>query len=202
MTKNNKIKNIIFDLGGVLIDLYEEKTINCFDGAKISAFYGEKLNPKFIKLAHDFETATISAVEFREGVCELFNLNISAKKFDECWNAMIGKMTENRHKLLLELRKKYRLFVLSNTNEIHYNFFTKQKYWKPELFEITYFSHLLKMRKPNTEIFNYVLAKNKLIAEETIFVDDNVENVKSASKTGISAYLVDKEIELILKDIL
>ncbi len=202
MTKNNKIKNIIFDLGGVLIDLYEGKTINCFGGAKISAFYGEKLNPKFIQLAYEFETASISADEFREGVSELFNLNISSQKFDECWNAMIGVMTENRHKLLVELSKKYRLFVLSNTNEIHYNFFTKQNYWKPELFEKVYFSHILKMRKPDREIFDFVLAENNLIAEETIFVDDNAQNVKSASEIGIFAHLVDKEISLVLKNIL
>jgi len=188
-----RMKNIIFDLGGVLIDLQADKTIKCF-GKNITAFYNKGEDKLFIEIAHKFERAEISADIFRQKVCEIYNLNFSDEKFDYCWNAMIGEMTNKRTVLLQNLRKKYRIFLLSNTNEIHYRFFTAQKYWNENLFERVYFSHLLGMRKPEHRIFNFVLSENNLLPTETLFFDDNAENVEVAKELGINAIQVTSEI--------
>ncbi|MBN2892992.1 MAG: HAD family phosphatase [Bacteroidales bacterium] len=201
MSNQNKIKNIIFDLGAVLIDLDASKTTKCF-GTKISPLYAEKMNPDFINIAHKFERGELSAAKFRKKVCEIFNIVISSEAFDECWNAMIGTMPTNRINMLLQVRKEYRIFVLSNTNEIHNKYFMEQDFWESKVFEKVYLSNLVGMRKPEPEIFELVLNENNLLPEETVFVDDNAENIEAAKKLGIKALLVDKEVEIILNDYL
>jgi glucose-1-phosphatase len=186
-----KIKNIILDLGDVLINLIERKTIECFGGAQISPLFNNKLNPEFIKIAQKFEINDVSPKEFRAEVCRIFNMNISDTKFDTCWNAMIGEMSTSLTELLVELKDKYRLFVLSNTNQIHVDSFTKKDYWKPELFERIYYSHELGLRKPDPQIFVHILSENTILPCETIFLDDNEENIKAAQKVGIDAILVE-----------
>jgi len=200
MTNYKKIKNIIFDLGDVLIDLDENKTIKGF-GKKISAFYENSMNSNFVEIAHQFERGEITANKFRASVSEIFNINLSPDEFDFHWNAMIVGMPDNRLKMLKNLRENFQIYVLSNTNEIHYNFFTQQKYWQPELFKKVYFSHQLKMRKPEARIFKHVLSENKLIAKETFFVDDNKDNIDAAKKLGIIAELVDNNIEQIIENL-
>lgn len=194
MQLKQKIKNIIFDLGGVLVDLNEKRTIDCFGGAQISSFYTQKLSPAFVTLAHSFEKGEISADQFRNGVGNLFKLKISKAKFDRCWNAMIGDMPTHRIEMLLELKEKYRLFVLSNTNEIHVKHFVELDFWEPKLFDEVYFSNEISMRKPDKNIFEYVLSMNNLSPDETFFVDDNPENIASASDLGISTHLVNGEV--------
>ncbi len=199
MNFEKKIKNIIFDLGGVLIDLDETPTIEGF-GKKISAFYKNSMNLEFINIAHKFERGEIAPAEFRETVSKIFNIHLSPEKFDFYWNAMIKGMPEQRFQILKKLQKTHRIFVLSNTNEIHYNYFTRQDYWKPELFEKVYFSHQLGMRKPEKKIFQYVLNENNLIPEETFFVDDNKDNIDTAKNLGIVATQVKGNIEQILNN--
>jgi putative hydrolase of the HAD superfamily len=197
----NKIKNIIFDLGGVLIDLDESRTIKCF-GQKISTFYENLENSNFTNIAHSFERGEIDDKDFRKKVCEIFNLKLSDEKFDYCWNAIIVGMPKNRIDMLVELRKKYRLFVLSNTNAIHYKFFTKKNYWKPELFEKVYFSHLLHCRKPEKKIYDIVLNENNLVPDETLFIDDNTENIESAKNLNIIAKRLEGDIVCFIKNLL
>ncbi len=193
MKNFSNIKNVIFDLGGVLIDLLPQKTIDCF-GANITAFYNRGENQTFVELAHKFERGEITSNDFRTGVSKIYGFNLSATKFDNCWNAMIGDFSPQRIKLLKLLRKKYRIFLLSNTNEIHYHYFTKQAYWDKNLFEKVYFSQIMKMRKPELRIFNYVLNDSNLKADETLFIDDNPDNVQAAQQIGIKAHHLTNEI--------
>ncbi len=201
MFQKKSIKSIIFDLGGVLIDLDENKTINNF-GVYVSAFFKQKNNTAFVTLAQQFERGEISSKNFRKSVSKLFNLDISDVFFDKKWNSMIKTIPENRISMLKKLNENYRIFVLSNTNEIHCNYFTKQKYWNFNLFEKVYFSHIIKMRKPEPEIFLHVLKENNLIPEETLFVDDNSQNIESAKLLGLQTILVNSEIEILLNDFL
>lgn len=194
-------KNIIFDLGNVLIDLNVKLTVNSF-GSGISAFYHSKMNPNFVKTAHKFERGQISASEFRKTVSDIYNLNLSDFDFDNSWNAMILFMPDYRIKFLEKIKNKYRIFVLSNINDIHYNHLIKSDYWKPELFEKVYFSHLIGMRKPEPEIYLKVLNENNLTANETIFVDDNLENIEAAKKLGVHSIQIKNEVVDILKEIL
>ena len=198
---NKKIKNIIFDIGDVLINLDSKATISCFEGAEISAFFGQELNPDFVIIAQRFERGEITPNQFRKNVCKIFKIDVSVEKFDKCWNAMIGNLPENRVKMLRNLSEKYKMYVLSNTNEIHFQYFSKEVYWNSDFFEKIYFSHHLKMRKPEPRIFKHILSENNLIAAETLFVDDNEENIASAKKLGINAVLVDEEIEDIFREL-
>ncbi|MBN2664700.1 MAG: HAD family phosphatase [Bacteroidales bacterium] len=202
MSFKNKFKNIIFDLGGVLIDLNESKTIDCFGGANISSFYTKKLNPAYVSLAQSFETGEISADQFRNGVSNLFNLKISKAKFDICWNAMVGNMPTHRIEMLLKVRENFKIYALSNTNIIHYQHFTKFDSWEPKLFNGVYLSHQLKMRKPDKAIFEFVLNENNLKPEETFFVDDIYENIEAANKLGIFGHHVKGEILNLFKELL
>lgn len=194
MIKNSSLKNIIFDLGGVIVNLNESATVKAF-GANISTFFEPKLNPEFVTIAHKFECGKISASDFRNEVRKIFKLDISDYKFNNAWNAMIVGVPESRNTFLKNLKKDYHIFALSNTNEIHYDCFSNKPYWKPELFEKTYFSQKIAVRKPNPEIFELVLNENNLHAEETLFLDDNKDNCLAAEKLGIKTIHVVKPVE-------
>lgn len=198
MPFGKKFKNVIFDLGGVLIDLDESKTIKGF-GQDISAFYKNTMKSDFVDTAHKFERGEISSEQFRNSVCKIFKFEMEPEIFDKHWNSMILGMPTHRIRMLIELRETHKIYVLSNTNEIHYNYFSKQDYWEPSLFDKVYFSHQMGMRKPEPEIFKHVLRENKLIPEETFYVDDNGDNIEAAYKLGIFATQVSGEIELLFR---
>ncbi len=195
------IKNIIFDLGGVLINLDSSKTEECF-GEKITTFFDKKINSTFFDILCKYERGEIKSKVFREEVSKIFGFNLSKKCFNKCWNAMIRDMPTNRILMLLKLREKYNIFLLSNTNTIHYNYFTKQDYWESKIFKKLYFSHEVGMRKPEPEIFKLVLNENKLKPEETLFLDDTKANIEAAQKLGINSVLIDRETETIINELI
>jgi len=189
------IKNIIFDLGGVLVDLNPKETFKCF-GGKLESFYGAQFPHEFIELMNQFERGEISADFFRESTCNMFSMLISKARFEMCWNAMIGSMHTNTILMLLELRKKYRIFALSNNNQIHYDYLIKKDFWEPFLFEETYFSHLVGMKKSEKRIFEFVLNDSDLNPAETFFIDDVLINIESAASLGIQTLHYDGKIPI------
>ena len=120
----------------------------------------------------------IAPSEFRDRIRESSTLPLSDMQIDDAWNAMLIDLPEENISFLKSLKNKYRIFLLSNTNEIHEQAFTaliQKKFGEnvlEKVFEKIYFSHRLKLRKPDLSIFNYVLNENNLAAEETLFVDD------------------------------
>ncbi len=184
------IKNIIFDLGGVLVNLNVKATFDCF-GGNFAKFYNKQLPEEFIKLEEDFNRGDISADIFRSKTMDIFSLLMSKAKFDNCWNAMVGDMQTETIRTLIELKRNFKLFLLSNINEIHFDYLLTRDYWEPALFEKCYFSHLMGMIKPDKKIFQYVLSENNLKPEETFFIDDTQKNVISASNLGINAFYYD-----------
>ena len=184
------IKNIIFDLGGVLIDLNVKATFDCFGGNFVK-FYNKKLPQEFEKLVDDFNRGDISADTFRSQTMDIFSMRISKAKFDNCWNAMVGDMHTDTIRTLIELKKNFRIFLLSNINEIHYEYLLTKDYWEPALFEKCYFSHLMGMIKPDKKIYKYVLSENNLRPAETFYIDDSQKNILSANELKIAAYHYD-----------
>jgi putative hydrolase of the HAD superfamily len=191
-----KIKNIIFDLGGVIIDLSVDSTLR-----KFSELSGHPVNkvvdvyyarPEFLA----YEKGEITNEEFRSSLKSIFGLSSLDSELDLCWNAMLGEIPAERIELLRELKSKYKTFLLSNTNAIHLDCFSGivKKAHNLEslepLFHKTYYSHMVKMRKPDAEIYEYVLRENSLKADETIFLDDNVANLKGAASVGIQTFHV------------
>ena len=199
MINDSKIKNLIFDLGNVIVELDVNRSVKCF-GSEIYAVFSDKMKTEFVELAHKFERGEVSSDYFRKMVSQMYEIEISDEKFDECWCAMIKTIPDNRKKMLRELKKKYKVIALSNINEIHYDFLLKSNFWEAYLFEKVYFSHLLGMRKPEIEIYEYVLTENDMKPEETLFFDDLKENVEAAKKLGINSILVDTEILKIVEE--
>ncbi|MES2829929.1 MAG: HAD family phosphatase [Bacteroidota bacterium] len=194
-----KIKNIIFDYGNVIFEIDFKKAQNALSQLgipNIESFFGHKGHDElFSKL----ETGSISPAEFRAGIrVAANNSNLSDEEIDAAWNSIFVGVPPSVHDTLLEAKAKYRTFLLSNTNEIHYNFFTDylQKEYQisgnDDLFEKAYYSQLMFLRKPNVEIFQKVIDENNLIPEETLFIDDSPQHLVGAKEAGLHTLLMDK----------
>ncbi|MBK0383457.1 HAD family phosphatase [Pedobacter sp. SD-b] len=196
-TIDKKIKNIIFDYGNVIFKIDFERTQKAFESLGINnveSFFSHKQHHTIF---NDFETGKINANEFRDGVRKICERpDLTDQQIDRTWNSLLIGVEEGNHDLLLRLKDKYRTFLLSNINEIHLDFINK--YLKTEFnlsgnegfFEKVYYSHLVGKRKPNKEIFEQVLEENNLIKEETLFIDDSPQHLKTAADLGINTYLM------------
>ncbi|UIR57466.1 HAD family phosphatase [Sphingobacterium sp. SRCM116780] len=194
-----KIKNIILDYGDVIfmIDfLRMEEAFRALGIKNVREYYGHGAQTS---LFDDFEQGKISADTFRNGLREITGAHeLSDDQINEAWNAMLIGVTEGNHDLLMLLKQKYRLFLLSNNNEIHYQWimdYLKRTFNLDDnvgFFEKDYYSHLMGMRKPNKEIFEFVLEAHNLEPQETVFIDDSPQHLKTAKELGLQTYLLTK----------
>ena len=192
-----KIKNVIFDFGNVIFEIDFIKAQQSFTNlgiADIESFFAHKGHNSIFD---DLETAKISPQKFRDGLRELTKKpNLTDSELDEAWNSLLVGYSENNNQVLLEMKTKYRTFLLSNSNEIHYDWiinyigteFNLNNY--DDHFEKVYFSQQMKLRKPNKEIFQQVLVENNLLPEETLFIDDSPQHLEGAKKLGIQTLLM------------
>ena len=182
------IKNIIFDFGDVFINLDKMAT------ARAMEKYGFRgITPELDEIFKNYEMGKMGSDEFLERTNILFP-TATKKDLIEAWNAILLDFPEERLQFLeaLHVENKYRLFLLSNTNEIHIEN-ERQKMAErfvrfEKSFEVFYLSYEMGKRKPNKDIFEQVLDENKLIAEETFFIDDLKENTDAAQKLGIKTW--------------
>ncbi len=183
------IKNIIFDFGDVFINL--DKAVV---SRELVALEDPGLLMKLKSLNDDFEVGAIRAQEFLNGLKEVFPTR-SRTELKNLWNAMLLDFPLHRLTFLEDLAAagEQRLFLLSNTNELHIphvrTVMGEKNYQRFRgSFEGFYLSHEIQMRKPNPEIFEFVLGENLLKAGETLFVDDSLENIEAARKMGIKTW--------------
>jgi len=191
MVRLKGIKNIVFDFGGVLIDLDKQACIDAFarlgipQVADYMTLYGHE-GP-----FGAMEQGSIDMDGFRDGLRELFKVSLTNQQINDAWGAFLLKIPEAKMRMVHELSKKYRVFILSNTNPIHIDRlsdFDKAGYPVKECFEKLYLSYQLKLCKPSREIFEYVLRDAGLKPEETLFVDDGPANCKAAEELGFHTY--------------
>ncbi|TKG93408.1 HAD family phosphatase [Puteibacter caeruleilacunae] len=197
MTENSKIKNIIFDLGGVLID------IDFFDPFKQFEQLGWREEVNFDQLIQhdnfkDFEIGKISAAQFRDFVRSLIKVQINDDDINRIWNSMLKTFRKEAIHTIKSIQNNYNLFLYSNTNEIHQihfenRFIDEFGYSLHDLFNQVYYSHEIRQRKPASEGFHQILNENGLNAQETLFLDDLRENLSAAEKLGIQTNLVTPE---------
>ncbi|RZL31572.1 MAG: HAD family phosphatase, partial [Pedobacter sp.] len=189
--------NVIFDIDFRIA----QESFKKLGITNIENFFAHKSHNQ---LFDDFETGTISPSEFRDGIRKAANKPVlTDAQIDEAWNSLlIGTIQEN-HDLLLKVKDKYRTFLLSNNNEIHYDWiinylettFKLNNY--DDYFEKAYFSQQMKLRKPNTNIFEQVLKDNNLNPAETLFIDDSPQHIEGAKKVGLNTLLMtDKPAQL------
>ena len=192
MPTDRSIKNLIFDLGGVILDLSIDTTLNSF--ASLSGIENSTVKKLFVSSAgfENYEKGGISDAEFRTFVKELYKIDVSDDKLDESWNAMLLGFPVRKLTLLETLKTKYNVYLLSNTNSIHLEHINnillpRVNHHKSldDFFHRAYYSHKMKKRKPDAEIFEQVLQEGNFLPEETLFLDDNQSNVEGAGKLGI-----------------
>jgi putative hydrolase of the HAD superfamily len=187
-------ENIIFDLGGVIIDLHLDRTHQLFTALSGKDFYQLFSLQSQAFLFDAFETGQISDEEFRNGLRMLLQVDLPDEVIDAHWNALLGNIPAERLQLLLQLGQQKRIFLLSNTNSIHKKafeeiLFRQHGYAGMEVFfEKAYYSHEVGDRKPNTSIFTRVLEENGLEPAKTLFIDDTLKHVEGARKAGLHAY--------------
>ena len=192
------IKNILFDFGDVICDLDRKRTEKKFEefGAPKIVRIGspEEQDFQFQQIVGRYEMGAISSNEFREIIKDHYLVTPSDQAVDDAWNALLLDIPESRIRLLEQIRENYRIFMLTNTNEIHYHryleSFRKQYGYKDfdSLFEKAYFSYRIGLKKPDIEIFRYVLNNSHLNPSETLFIDDTLIHVDSARSLGIQAH--------------
>lgn len=188
----NGISTIIFDLGGVVLDLDPEKTAKEFSklsGISLPEIYKIFLGSVWVPA---FERGEISSTEFREQVRKGLQITSKDSEIDKAWNAMLLELPIERLKMLSNLRNQFNTLVLSNTNDIHVGEFTKTVAAVTggdkihEHFNSVYFSNEIGMRKPDREIYEFVLEANNLMPESTLFIDDMLPNIEAANICGIN----------------
>jgi len=191
MIRLKGIKNIIFDFGGVLVDLDPKKSLDAFAAiglAKVSEFltlYGH--SGPFGQI----ENGEIGVEQFHDDVRSLFGVTATDEQIDHAWLSFLGELPVAKMCMVHELAKTYRVFLLSNTNPIHIRRlkeFDENGYPLHECFEKCYYSFELGLSKPGRAIFEHVLNDAGLVPEETLFVDDGPENCKMAASLGIRTY--------------
>lgn len=198
----NQIKNIILDLGGVIINLDILRTITAFDAMSDEPFQNIYTQLKQTPIFDKYDKGTILELEFFTALKLNIQTHATIDQMKEAWNDMLLDFPVDRLELLKKLKNRYRLFLLSNTNETHIKIFEKKLqqlgYINLEpFFETVYYSCRMGMRKPNIEIFEYVLQQHHLVATETIFIDDTQQHVDGAQKAGIQAHLLPKNKEVV-----
>lgn len=185
------IKNIIFDLGGVIINIKFQRALDAFQQLSKSGKVLEFTQQQQSALFDAYETGQISDAEFRAGLRKHYELEASDEEIDAAWNALLLDIPAERIELLRALGQKYRLFLLSNTNAIHWVKFTQivaDNFNIPSLdslFEKTYYSHLIGQRKPDAIVFEQILTQHNLLAAETLFVDDSIQHIEGAKTVGL-----------------
>lgn len=179
------IKNIVFDFGDIFINL--DKKLFAEELQKIHI---SQESEEMLSILQQYEMGLVSTDKFLTFFEE--RLHVSQDKLKRAWNSILLDFPKERLRFIQNLSesKKYRLFLLSNTNDLHISWI--QQNWGMEqykafkiCFEQFYLSHEINLRKPNNNIYEFVLTSNDLEPKETLFIDDTKENTDAAKALGI-----------------
>ena len=194
-----KIKNIIFDLGGVILDIDETIVYKELEKLGISTLELAR-SKEFTELMSKFDTGIYTAPTFRKRMKALVHQEkMTDQKFDAIWNAMLLDIPRERIEAIEKVKKHYKIFLMSNTNVIHYDLYVRDLQLRfgyhefDELFHKSYFSFAEHLEKPDPRFFELILDHESLLPEETLFIDDTEKNIKVAQSLGIHTYHISRE---------
>ena len=205
-----QIKNILFDLGGVLLNINYLNTIEAFKELGVIEFGDVYSQFKQDKTSELFEMGLISNDDFRNHIRTYSSIQLTNSQIDKAWNSMLLDFPVERFEMLSTLKKKFNLFLLSNTNAIHKDVFIKDINAQifplhfDDYFVKAYYSHEIKLKKPSVEVFKFVIEDQDLKPEETLYIDDSFQHIETAKslrfncielKPGLN---VEKEISFFL----
>jgi putative hydrolase of the HAD superfamily len=196
------IQNIIFDLGGVIINLDIEKTIREFNRISSIPFESIYTQAQQSEIFDLLDRGKIQPQDFFNRLRKEINFKGHEDDLIFAWNAMLLDVPEHRLDTLVSAKQNYNTFLLSNTNEPHICVFEKNLKQQhgvknfEDYFDKVYYSCRINMRKPDKEIFEFVLQENNLDPAETVFIDDSIQHVQGAGACGINSYLLPKNMEV------
>jgi putative hydrolase of the HAD superfamily len=184
------INNIIFDLGGVLLNINPQKTIEAFDALGMEQLIGDKGLTYDHEIFYLMEQGKVTPDEFRQGVRKLLPVEVSDQQIDTAWTAMLLDFPAIRVELLQKLRKDFNLYLFSNTNAIHvekyFDIFRKQHGFEvTTLFKKTFHSNEIGYRKPSPESFGEIIRLAGIQPKQSLFIDDSAANIEGAIKSGM-----------------
>lgn len=194
--EKGQFEAVIFDFGGVIIDVDYERTSTAFQqilGDSRELGYSQM---KQSKIFDELETGQISEAQFRDGMRSLAKLpHLSDEAIDAAWNAMLGAIPSYRVNFLEDIARYTKIFLLSNTNSIHLKAIEvnmiaasgSRKQFEA-LFERVYYSHIMGKRKPNADAFQELIDNHNLEPAKTLFIDDSPQHVEGARKVGLKAH--------------
>ena len=194
-----KIKNIIFDLGGVILDIDESIVYKELEkmGINITELAHSK---EFVDILSKFDIGVYTAPTFRKKIkAFLGQEKMTDQKFDSLWNAMLLDIPRERIEAIEQVKKHYKIFLMSNSNEIHYDLYVRDLQLRfgynefDELFNKSYFSFDIHLEKPDPRFFELILDHEGLLPEETLFIDDSPRNIEAAQALGIRTYHISRE---------
>ena len=192
------IKNIILDFGGVIINLDLNKTHIEFQKLGIN-----HISEQLLKDIFDFEAGLISEDQIKTSFRNEITKDIDDKTFIEAWSALLCDLPQHRVDFLHKLGKQYPLYLLSNTNSIHIDYLRNRENGKFDKFENSfskvYYSYQMQCRKPDAIIFEKVIDELKIIPQETLFVDDMIDNIETAKQLGFQTWHFDVDKDEITK---
>jgi len=201
MKEFSNISTLIFDFGGVLINLdlnqciLNLKKLGLVEVEKYLSNFGQK--DFFLQ----FEKGQIGTEKFREEIRKLTPKTLTDSEIDAAWCSFLCNIPVEKLEMLLELKKKYRIIMLSNSNPLHIEVSAAGEFEKAgtkitDYFDKCYFSYQMKMAKPDPEIFTTLLASEKVEAIKCLFLDDGPKNIEQADKLGFQTYLVSANEDL------
>jgi len=159
----------------------------------VSGIDQKELTKRFLSehIFEKFDTGSLNPAQFRSELCRIMNTEVSDSEIDRIWNKLILDIPPQRVELLKELRKNYRVFLLSNTNSIHFEHYTREFNETfginlADLFDRVFVSHEIGIHKPDAGIYIHVLENAHINASESIFIDDSLANIEAAALLGIA----------------
>lgn len=190
----SEIKNLLLDLGGVVLNVDYHKMVDVFKEYGVMDFDKHFTQAKQVEIIDKFEEGKCSIEEFRNGIRDLVKVDLTDEQIDNAWFSMILDLPKERIELIGLLKLKYNVYLFSNTNELHIELL-KKRYEEEFGFDIfqmlftkAYFSNEIKMRKPHPESFQWLLNDAEIKAEETLFIEDSPQHIEGAKKVGLNTY--------------
>jgi len=185
------IENIIFDFGGVIIDIDPMLTVRELEKSGFRDIEKLKTKKFYQQVIYKFEKGIDTPAVFHNKLRQYLHMELSDQQLDDAWNALLFDIPEERIHVIEQVKKHYPIYLLSNSNEIHYDLYVRDLQLRfgyrefDELFDKAYFSFDLHLAKPHPEIFEFVINQHHLIPEKTLFIDDRIENINGARKAGL-----------------
>ena len=186
-----KTENIIFDLGGVLLDIDYNLTREAFQNLGVINFDEMYSQANADKLFQNLETGKISEGEFYKELNHATGLNLPEAEIRKAWNAMLLSFREKSLEYLEQIKDRYNIYLLSNTNQIHLNSFfeifnqTNRKNHFDQYFDKAFYSFEIGLRKPDVDCYEWVIKDLKIEPQKSLFIDDSINNIHGAEKAGL-----------------